>query len=98
MIVSFDIIKGINYFLKNYIIQNVVEKNHSLLVNEIGQVYELKLANSNELVKNSKAIDLQDLTNSIAVQVISTPRKSKIQETLDKFFESNLDKDFQTLL
>ena len=74
---------------------NIISEYHIQEVLNI--VYDLKLTNSNELVKNSKAIDLQDLTNSIAVQVTSTPRTSKLQETLDKFFDSNLDMDFQTL-
>ncbi|WP_159474747.1 SMEK domain-containing protein [Chryseobacterium sp. 18068] len=60
-------------------------------------LYDWKLINSNENNKNSPAIDLEDIENSIAVQVTSTSKKIKIQETLNKFFSNNFDSKFKTL-
>jgi len=55
------------------------------------------LINSNQNNRNSPAIDLEDIENSIAVQVTSTSKKVKIQDTLSKFFSNNLDSSFRTL-
>lgn len=75
---------------------NIISEYH---IQEIFNVlFDLKLSNSNEYVKNAKAIDLQDSTNGIAIQVTANSRKNKIQETLDKFFEHDLDSDFETLI
>lgn len=60
-------------------------------------IYDWKLINSNENNRNSPAIDLEDAENSIAVQVTSTSKKVKIQDTLTKFFSNNLDSSFKTL-
>jgi hypothetical protein len=61
-------------------------------------VFDLQLVNSNYQSKNAKAIDLQDEINSIAVQVTSNPRKLKIQETLNKFFNNTLEIKYSTLI
>lgn len=60
-------------------------------------LYDWKLINSNENNRNSPAIDLEDIKNSISVQVTSTNKKIKIQDTLNKFFSNNLDFTFKTL-
>ena len=64
----------------------------------LNEVFDYELKNVNSLVKNHPAIDLADSCNRIAVQVTSTKSKAKIQTTLDKFFENELDKDFDELL
>lgn len=75
---------------------NIISEYH---IQEIlNTIFDLNLTNSNGNKKNQKAIDLQDGTNKIAIQVTSTSKKIKIQETLNKFFDANLDKDFETLI
>ena len=54
-------------------------------------IFDWRLINSNEKNQNNTAIDLEDVANSIAVQVTSTNKKNKIQDTLTKFFGNILD-------
>lgn len=61
-------------------------------------LFDLKLTNSNQKSKNCVGIDLEDVDNRIAVQVTKNSRKTKIQETLDKFFQKSLHDRFSTLL
>lgn len=75
---------------------NVVSEYHIQEILNI--ILDLKLSNSNSNRKNQTAIDLQDEINRIAVQVTATSRKVKIQETLNKFFESNLEENYDTLI
>lgn len=75
---------------------NIISEYH---IQEILNIlFDLQLTNSNEYKQNFKAIDLQDPINAIAIQVTANSRKSKVQETLDKFFEDGLDSDFETLI
>lgn len=75
---------------------NIIYEYH---IKEILNImFEWKLINSNENKKNSPAIDLEDNDNSIAVQVTSSSKKLKIQETLNKFFSNNLDAKYKTLI
>ena len=64
----------------------------------LNAIFDYKLINSNSEISNHPAIDLQDKYNRIAVQVTSTKSKAKIQYTLDKFFEENLDLKYDELL
>lgn len=74
---------------------NVIYEYH---IKEILNIlYDWELINSNQNNRNSPAIDLEDVENSIAVQVTSTSKKVKIQDTLSKFFSNNLDSSFRTL-
>ncbi len=61
-------------------------------------IFEYNLVNTNSKISNSKAIDLEDLANGVAVQITSNSRKTKIQETLNKFFENRFDEKYSTLL
>lgn len=74
---------------------NIIAEYHIQEILNI--VFDINLKNSNSTNTNSVAIDLEDVENSIAVQVTSTSRKNKIQETLDKFFTNNLDAKFEVL-
>ena len=56
------------------------------------------LTNLNELQMNFPAIDLADRENRIAVQVTSTEGRKKVQDTLDRFFEKKLDRDYDRLI
>lgn len=60
-------------------------------------IFDWRLINSNEKNQNNTAIDLEDVANSIAVQVTSTNKKNKIQDTLTKFFGNILDQQFTIL-
>ena len=57
-----------------------------------------ELSNLNALQMNFPAIDLADRKNRTAVQVTSTEGRKKVQDTLDKFFEKKLDKDYDRLI
>lgn len=60
-------------------------------------IFNFRLKNVNPIVRNHPAIDLGDMSNRVAVQVTSTKSKSKIQYTIDKFFENDLDKVYDEL-
>lgn len=74
---------------------NIITEYHIQEILNI--VFDFNLKNSNSTKSNSVAIDLEDVQNSIAVQVTSTSKKNKIQDTLDKFFANNLDVKFEIL-
>ena len=57
-----------------------------------------KLRNLNQDNRNQPAIDLADDTNKIAVQVTSSTGRSKITSTLKKFFDGNLDQQYDSLI
>lgn len=57
-----------------------------------------KLHNLNQDNRNQPAIDLADDTNKIAVQVTSSTGRSKITSTLKKFFDGNLDQQYDSLI
>ena len=64
----------------------------------LNSIFDYELKNINSISKNHPAIDLVDYKNKIAVQVTSTKSTLKIQSTIDKFFENNLDEKFDELL
>lgn len=98
-----EIIEGLS--ILRYKIESLAELNlydanviYEYHIKEILNIlYDWKLINSNQNNRNSPAIDLEDIENSIAVQVTSTSKKVKIQDTLSKFFSNNLDSSFRTL-
>ena len=57
-----------------------------------------KLGNLNALQMNFAAIDLADSENRLAIQVTSTEGRKKVQDTLDRFFEKQLEKDYDRLI
>jgi len=68
------------------------------ICNILNTVFDYELQNANQIQKNYPAIDLFDKTNRIAVQVTATKSKSKIQTTLDRFFENRFHENFDELL
>ena len=60
-------------------------------------IFGYQLKNVNEQNNNYPAIDLADNYNRTAVQVTSTKTKKKIQSTLDKFFEHELQQEFDEI-
>ncbi|MEO8235371.1 MAG: SMEK domain-containing protein [Flavobacterium sp.] len=98
IIEEFSILKNKLELLSQINLQdmNIIAEYH---IQEILNIaFDINLKNSNSTKANSVAIDLEDVENSIAVQVTSTSRKNKIQDTLDKFFANNLDVKFEVLL
>ncbi|MEZ4939562.1 MAG: SMEK domain-containing protein [Saprospiraceae bacterium] len=63
----------------------------------LNAIFDYQLKNVNPIIKNHPSIDLADNYNKIAVQVTSTKSKKKVQSTLDKFFENNLNKQYDEL-
>lgn len=63
----------------------------------LNAIFDYKLKNVNQILKNHPSIDLADTQNRIAVQVTSTKSKLKIQSTLDTFFKNKLEKNFDEL-
>ena len=57
-----------------------------------------QLGNLNALQMNFAAIDLADGKNRLAIQVTSTEGRKKVQDTLDRFFEKQLEKDYDRLI
>jgi hypothetical protein len=55
------------------------------------------LKNDNALQNNKAAIDLKDDLNHNCFQITSTSLVKKVQETLNKFVEHGLQKDFESL-
>jgi len=61
-------------------------------------IFDYRLENLNIVDgKSSTAIDLCDKTRKIAIQVTSETRSSKVHDTLKKFQEKQLDKEFDKL-
>ena len=63
----------------------------------LNQVYGYNLVNLNHSQLNAAAIDLADKNISLAVQVTSDRRASKIQKTLDKFVKHGLGTTYTSL-
>lgn len=61
-------------------------------------VFGYNLKNINDTKKNFPSIDLEDELNRVAIQVTTQEDSSKIQHTLDKFFENKLNKTFDRLI
>lgn len=60
-------------------------------------IFNYKLKNLNSLKMNYPAIDLGDEFNSVCIQVTSTKTTKKIQETITKFLEKELDVTYDEL-
>lgn len=59
---------------------------------------EYHLHNMNPIQSDFPAIDLGDEENSLAVQVTTTEHRDKVNHTLSKFFENNLDQTYRRLI
>lgn len=66
--------------------------------NLLNLVYGFSLKNANQFDSNAVAVDLIDLKNKIAVQVTSTSSLNKTQETINKFIERELFKEYDRLI
>ena len=64
----------------------------------LNTIFDYKLRNLNALNLNFPAIDLGDKLNSLCIQVTSTKSSKKIQYTIDKFLEKNLNSEYEELL
>ncbi len=70
----------------------------SFLIPVLNELFGLKLENLNAThKKNFPAIDLADFENRVAFQVTATSNLSKIENTLQKFFDNNLQQHFDIL-
>ncbi|MBL0047508.1 MAG: SMEK domain-containing protein [Bacteroidetes bacterium] len=70
----------------------------SFLIPVLNETFGLNLENLNSTQKkNFPAIDLADFKNRVAFQVTATNNFSKIEETLQKFFNNQLNKHFDVL-
>jgi len=58
----------------------------------------IRLENMNRIQDNYPAIDLGDRDRGVAVQITTTEHRGKINHTLDKFFENDLDAVYQKKL
>lgn len=63
----------------------------------LSSVYGLSLVNLNIISKNYPAIDLGDLSKKHSIQVTSDGSKPKVKETIDKFIEHELEKQFDSV-
>ena len=61
-------------------------------------IYDAPFINLNLIRENYPAVDLGCAEKKVSVQVTSTNERDKIQTTLDKFFEHQLDSTFSTLI
>lgn len=68
-----------------------------IIANLLNALYDISLKNTNFNLCNYPSIDLADNNSRIAVQVTTDVGRSKIQNTLNKFFENKLDKNFDSL-
>ena len=61
-------------------------------------IYDAPFINLNLIRENYPAVDLGCAEKKVSIQVTSTNDRDKIQSTLDKFFEHQLDSTFSTLI
>lgn len=71
--------------------------SESLICDLLNLIFNYELTNANAIKKNFPGLDLVDKVNRIGFQITSTKTKSKVQGTLDKFFENGLDKDLDEI-
>lgn len=70
----------------------------SFLIPVLNETFGLKLENLNSTQKkNFPAIDLADFENRVAFQITATSDLTKIESTLQKFFNNNLQQQFDIL-
>lgn len=63
----------------------------------LNKIYDMNLENLNEIKVNFPAVDLGDYDEGVCFQVTSSAGKSKIEKTVAKFIENDLQKDFEEL-
>lgn len=68
-----------------------------IIANLLNIIYDISLKNTNFEICNYPSIDLADTNSRIAVQVTTDVGRNKIQNTLNNFFEKNLDEKFDSL-
>jgi len=68
-----------------------------LIKNILNIIYDWELVNLNTIKSNYPSIDLGDFANRVAIQITSTKTSEKVNYTLKKFFEYNLNSDFDEL-
>ena len=76
---------------------NLNDKNiflEDIVANILNILYDLNLINTNLEISNYPSIDLDDKINKTAIQVTTNIKRDKIQNTLNTFFDKNLDKSF----
>ena len=83
-------LNSINLYDTNIISENTICELLNL-------IFDYQLVNINSKVKNHAAIDLGDDTNRISYQITSTKTSKKIQTSLTKFFDNNLDSSYDEL-
>lgn len=87
--------------VKSYNDSNLYDINihaENALIPILNAVFDIQLQNANALnKKNFPAIDLVDLTNRVCFQITSTPTLEKVKNTLTKFNDHNLRRQFDTL-
>lgn len=66
--------------------------------NLLNLIYGYNLVNVNAFDQNAVAIDLRDSDNQISIQVTSTSKLIKSKNTVKKFIENKLFKDFKRLV
>ena len=71
--------------------------SQSIFCRFLNTAFNLSLVEMDQIKANFPAIDLGDSTNRIAYQVTSERGGDKVQHTLDKFVEHDLDKQYDTL-
>lgn len=64
----------------------------------LNKLYGYQLKNRNDEEMNFPGIDLADAGRKLSVQVSSTAKSKKVRDTLDTFFEKNLDAEYDKLI
>ncbi len=76
--------------------KNIIAEN--LILNLFNTVYDYNLDNINKINPNSVSIDLGDKMNSVAIQVTSNSTARKVKDTIEKFIDNDLYKEYQRLV
>ena len=66
--------------------------------NILNIVYEWDLVNLDKIQSNYPAIDLGDTNNRVCIQITAENTSEKIKNTIEKFIEKDLYKDYDTLI
>ncbi|WP_421851723.1 SMEK domain-containing protein [Marinomonas sp.] len=66
--------------------------------NLLNMIYGLQLRNMNDLKSNYPAIDLGDKQSRVCFQVTSENTKNKVERTIKKFVDNQLDRDYDWLV
>lgn len=87
---SLKLLNGIDMYDYNRMIEDYV-------LGILNIVYTMDFKNLNSEKKNFPAIDLGDRKRRVGVQITTNNERDKITTTLEKFFNHELDKDFNVL-